>query len=1657
MTTAFRKYLLKVLKTLRWIIISLLFIFCLAVLLIRTPYIQNLITQRVVSFLEKKIGTTVSLKKLYIAFPKSIVVEDLFLEDQKTDTLLFVRKLSIDTDLWKLINHEIEFNTTKLHYAVANINRTKKDSTFNFDYIIKSFTEESTPIDTTQSSSPWKFAVNKIELAEIRLHYKDQYAGNDFSINLGDLELSMDEFNITQSRYKIASLEIRNTKSSLNQFEGTAVTKINNNIPQSDSIPVDLDFNSLHLENVKFNYAQEGREKIIADIGDLKAASNHIDLKNYLVDLSSVDLGRSFVSYQQIKNNAKQREPSPKENTNDTINSTWKIKVQELTLSDDGLQYYDFNSPKSNQPFDPNRFWIFELQSTIKNVLIDGNDLKANLENLSLRERCGLSIQSLKSEIIMANNIVSLNNFSCITSNSRLALRATTSLEQFSKTPIDYGKINVALELVNSKIGMRDISYFVPTSIIDSLPIHIPKHTTAIVDTKLKGKINDLSIVNMQLHLLDSTIADIQGKMQGLPDTDHTQVDLTLNHLYTTHKDLKSIMTPSLLPSSINIPNKINMTATMQGTFNKPEIMASIESSDGTLTLNGGMSLTSPTSYHAHVVTENLNIGRVLMQNNMGVLNMELSLKGSGTTMKDLDVALDVTVSKFNYNHYEYNDFKLQGNMKNYFFSGAALLHDKNLDFSLNSEVSYQNDTLPIYKINFDLKNADFKELHFTDRPLRAKATILANIITNNKEMINGKISVGNTALFNGKNLYQADSLLLISINQKPDKSNIAIRSDIVSGDFNGTFDLFSLPQILKRHINQYFSLQDSSVTNLQEAQNFIFTLSIKNNDLLTDFILPDLQPILPGEIQGEFDSEQNILNVTADLARLKYASTGIDSLSFRIKSDNNALRYRLSLKNVTVDTLHLHALRIVGKIANDSIRTALTILDSLNEKRYTLAGEILSRADKFRFHFIPDRVMLNYKKWNVPPDNYFEIGNRVVKANNFSIARDNEKLSLISAKDSSLVFQFKNFQLSNVTKIFSGVIPATGELSGELKLAAFKQNELNSKLDIHALEILGKPWGNAVVNLKHSQGKYDLNLNVSGRKTNLVAVAVYNTSAQNQLYSIDLKLSPFDLTLLEPLSSGQLKDVKGLANGTLKISNNPKDPFINGELSFSNSSFIVTSLNNLFSLDNETIRFQKDGIVFNDFKIKDARKNNLTIQGNLLTQNYKTFSFNLRAVANEFQVLNTVKKKDDLYYGLLKVNGNAKITGSTNDPDIKASVSLSHDSNLTYIVPENKKIVQEQKGIVKFVSKNKIKDPFIAGLQLDDTTQASFLNLTLTADITLHDQSTLNIVIDPMTGDKLSVNGNATLLLDMDPSGNTNLSGRYEVTKGFYNFSFHNLAKRQFTIEKGGSITWAGDPLNATMDLKARYDIETSPLDLVYNQINTTDQSEINSYSQRLPFIVYLMIKGKLLVPQISFALDMPDNTRNIFGGAIYAKLQDINTRESDLNKQVFALMILKRFMSDNPFESKSGAGLNNTARASVSRLLSEQLNRLSENVKGVKLNVDIKSYNNYTGSEIQGQTKLQLGISKNLFNDRLVVKLSGNVDLEGQNNEGNASASDYIGDLALEYKLTSDGRLRVTGFRNSNFDMIDGGLIETGTGLIYIKDYNTLRELFKSNAKEK
>ncbi len=1634
-----------------WIVASFLLLLICIILLIRLPSVQNRITQRAIHFLETKIGTKVQLQNIFISFPKEIVMKGLYLEDQSKDTLLYVGQLSIDTDLWGLTQKSIELNTIELSDAKAFISRASHNATFNFDYIIHAFSD-STIADTTAESSPWKFTIETVNIQDVLISYKDAFSGNDIVAKMGSLGIEMEKFDPTASVYEANSIELKHSDVDILQT-GDAVAS-SQSPEKGDSVSYSINFDNVDMDNVNIKYVNTSlQQRFDAKIGKLNVDTKQIDLIHHVIEVQDIQLHDSFVSYSQYGDDkAEKTINSNSASRSLSLPSEWNIILNKLDLSDIGFQYYDFNKPINATGFDNSHLWLRGLNLNAENLVMSKDGIKASIKNLAVSEKNGLAIQSFSSELKLTNTTLHADHFNLKTQSSSLNMdvdAAFKSLDQFQQ---DYENINFDLTILKSKVGLRDVLYFTPT-VLDSLPIKLSKQTSVAISTKLRGTLNNLTVSQLNLESLTHTAIALHGSVKGLPNIDRTTFNAQVDKLYTNRGDIQNIFIDSLIPTSIQLPQWIQLVGNFNGTIHQPNIYALVKSEFGQLegnykTLNASIH----PSYDASITTQQFDIGKVLKQAEMGKLDVQASIKGSGFKMDSLDAAINVNVKSFEYSQYNYRDFKLNGTIKNYFFTGTAILKDKNLDFELKGELDYQKE-IPHYTFKFNLANADFKELNLSERPLKARATLDIDLATSDLKIVNGTMGIRNVAIYNGEALYRVDSLLFASIDQQG-KSELSIRSDIVSGDFKGTFNIFEMPKILKQHLNQYFELHDRKVNDFSSPQNFTFDLTLKDTDLLTEIIFPELTSFVPGKIQGAFNSEKNTLNLGIEITKIKYAATAVDSFTLNIDSDQEALLYSVKLREFKFDTLRISALRLEGKVANNFIETKLLILDSLMKEKYILGGAIKSGESGFRYSFIPDQILLNYKNWISPADNYLQIGMNGVVAHNFILSKERERFSVVTnPKDSTVSFDFLGWKLSNLTQLVEGVIPADGELNGSIKLTTAHKGEFNSTLQIKQLSILEKKWGDASFALSHKSNRYALELEVKGENGSINAKGFYLPSEVVSTFDIDINLSPFDLSLIEPLSLNQMRNVKGFVNGNLKLSGNTKEPSIRGKLTFEEVHFLSTYLNNSFTLKDESIVFEQEGIVLTNFKLTDEKNNEATIKGSILTKAYKDFDFDLRITSRNFQLLNTKQSDNALYYGKLNVNATARITGNINQPVINGSLKIGDQSELTYVVPTEEKNALEQKGIVRFVDSRVATDPFMQNISFQDTTQSLFRGMDVDVTIELNDRATLNIVIDPTTGDKLSLKGNSTLVYNSESSGNTNLSGRYEITSGTYNFTFYKLVKREFDIVKGSAITWSGDPLNADMDIRALYRVETSPLDLVYNQINTTNQDQITSYNQRLPFLVYMNIGGKLLVPEITFELDMPDDKRNVFGGAIYSKLQDINTRESDLNKQVFALLILKRFISDNPFESQTSS-INNTTRVSVSRLLSEQLNRLSENVKGVQLSFDLKSYETNTGTEVQGQTKLQLGVSKNLFKDRLVVKLAGNVDIEGENTN-QKDITEYIGDLALEFKLTPDGRFRITGFRNSNYDMIDGELTETGAGLIYIKDYNTLQELFRSNAK--
>ena len=89
-------------KVLLWVIGIVIFLLAVVIILVQTPWGQNIARQKIQSYLVNKLDTRVEIGKLRIKFPTTIELGGLYLEDKKKDTLLHADLVRADLDMWSL-------------------------------------------------------------------------------------------------------------------------------------------------------------------------------------------------------------------------------------------------------------------------------------------------------------------------------------------------------------------------------------------------------------------------------------------------------------------------------------------------------------------------------------------------------------------------------------------------------------------------------------------------------------------------------------------------------------------------------------------------------------------------------------------------------------------------------------------------------------------------------------------------------------------------------------------------------------------------------------------------------------------------------------------------------------------------------------------------------------------------------------------------------------------------------------------------------------------------------------------------------------------------------------------------------------------------------------------------------------------------------------------------------------------------------------------------------------------------------------------------------------------------------------------------------------------------------------------------------------------
>jgi hypothetical protein len=557
-------------------------------------------------------------------------------------------------------------------------------------------------------------------------------------------------------------------------------------------------------------------------------------------------------------------------------------------------------------------------------------------------------------------------------------------------------------------------------------------------------------------------------------------------------------------------------------------------------------------------------------------------------------------------------------------------------------------------------------------------------------------------------------------------------------------------------------------------------------------------------------------------------------------------------------------------------------------------------------------------------------------------------------------------------------------------------------------------------------------------------------------------------ISLLQQYLTGIFEKLDGHATGQLRIVGKGNNLKYLGDVKLEDGGLLVDYTKVYYKIPSAEIKFTDGQIDFGKLILQDTlgNKGELT-EGILYHNNFNDLAFDFSVKSNKLLLLNTSASDNSLFYGNVIGRANMKFSGPMYDMQMEISGEPT-DSSTIYIATESSR----QKADADFIVWKEYGKEMTPYKPYDRES-----NFTVALDIRANNLAVVNMIIDESTGDIITARGNGNLKMRVGSKENLSMTGRYDIESGFYNFNFQAW-KKNFVLlpDRNNYISWNGDPYEATLKIDALYSANNVKFsDLLSSGGFGINDPNVTQYRGTVNIIAN--ISEKLSQPKIRFRIELPANSplRNNYQASTLFKI--IQEDENELNKQVSYLILFNNFGPLTAVGSlqNNSASFANTAFESLvvssisgflSSVLSNEFSKILQNVfndKSLKLNMNAALYSgtNLTGQSntqilLPDRTNINLSLAKSYLNERLTFMVGSAIDF-GINSRQSATFQ-FLPDVSAEYKLTPDGKFRITFFYRNNWSYAyQSALQRSGVGLSYRKEFDRIWELFRRKKKKK
>ena len=1268
-----------------------------------------------------------------------------------------------------------------------------------------------------------------------------------------------------------------------------------------------------------------------------------------------------------------------------------------------------------------------------------GGRMSGIVDRLSCTERCGYTLQSLSGRARVGMGRAQIDRIHLLDEWSD----ATVDLYSMGwKHARDYASFSEKIRLEGviggGTLNLNTIKAFTGAQ--------LPGLDLELGGGRITGYVNDFTLKHIRMREKDSGIAaDLSGTFTGIGDVHSMLADARVHNLTFTTSGVGTLLGEFGVRADLEdiAPGRVfSFSGKAKGPLDRLQTSGSLGSRIGRASFSASLlnlvNSSRPLEARGRLETRNLSLSELLGTDLLGECTAAAGFRASvkeGSAGISVDSLL---IDKLGVRGYDYTGMKVTGNWTGKAFEGRVLCGDPNLNFVLEGSADLDAAS---FRADGNIGYADLNALGFDKRGRSLVSGGVFGVSGGGRTIVNlSGVTVENE--LGSRNLGDIG----IDSYASEGRHTLSVHSGFAEARYEGDR---SIPDMLA-------AIQELTVrrelpslyrdTRAAEDVSPYCKAAIDLHDTrdLLSYLLPGLYIADSTGVRLDV-SRDGSLDARVSSSRIAWKTDYLKGLSLMFDNRDRSLNALIISKETSLGGIGFSNSALTGYATGDTFFAGFSydgIKGHENLGEIYLTGEFSrEQGDSLRITARPlsSFVRFNGEQWDLD-ESEIVLESGMARVQGLSIHNGDQRITLDGgvsrSRRDTLRLGMQNVDLGVINYFTKGRYDVHGRTGGRAILNSPLGRGFTAiaSLSCDSLKVGGVDAGTLRAGAYWDDSRDKVNIivknNLQGTEV-LDATGTYHPKARR--VEMDADLDGINLVIAQPFVSGFLSEISGGMKGTLAASGSLDSLKLSSRGAAIDHARIGIAATGVAYNINGPFRIDNDGIHFDDISVSDDKGGSASLFGGIGIRDLDNIMLGAGLRMRRLELLNLSGSEG--LRGNLFANGQIYVSGPPDALLLDADVTTAGEGNLH--VPLNSAISASKSDLLSFTSHEVVyKDPYddVLAQLLEQrrrkvATESGGGDFIARVRVNTTPELQASLELDNTGDNILRFRGDGAIGLNLRPSKDImEISGDYSINEGNYRFAIPGIVSKDFTIDRGSSITFNGDVMESVLDIGATYTLRTSLNRLL---------ADTTSVSTRRPVNCGIHISDRLAAPSVSFSIDIPDldpSTKSEVEGAL-------NT-EDKIQKQFVALLVTGSFI---PNEQSGIVNNPNILYSNVSEIMSQQLSNILSRLE-IPLDMGLGYQPSSSGTDL-----FDLAVRTELFNNR--VEVNGSVG-NRQSTTGTSTYGDVVGDLDIDIKLDKTGQVRLNLFSHSadEYTAYLDNTQRNGGGITYQKEFNTWREFFRN-----